>query len=72
MISKEETEKKLLKIFYDVKFFKNTGIILPEETLKEYAKFTLNDNVVKATNFSQYSIAFLILLTWFSFISTQI
>ena len=53
-------------------FFKNTGIFLPEETVKRYAKFSLNDNVVRATNFSQCFIAALISLTWFSFISTHI
>jgi len=45
-------------------FFKNTGIILPEEILKKYAKKTLNDLEMKTTDFSQYFIAFLLILNW--------
>ena len=50
-------------------FFKNTGIFLPEETIKKYTKFSLNYITVKTTNFYQYIIALLLLGTWIAYLS---
>jgi len=50
-------------------FFKNTGIFLPEETVKKYAKFS---SEMRMMDIVQGFIAFVIALTWFGFISTQI
>jgi len=50
-------------------FFKNTGIFLPEETIKKYSKFSLNYITVKTTNFYQYIIALLLLGTWIAYLS---
>nr|QEE14557.1 hypothetical protein DSAG12_00370 [Candidatus Prometheoarchaeum syntrophicum] len=60
--------KRIVIRFHE--FFKNTGIFLPEETIKKYSKLALKNGFVKINHFFQYFIAFLLIGTWISFLTT--